>query len=208
MTISDPPSALSRRFLLATGLAAVLNASVFLGPARADASARAQDLVAALSQEMMALLRGGRSDAQLVADFERILSRYGDMQIVAASVLGPPWRGASSAQKQAFTTAFQGYLARKYGKQFRDYDDASVAIRRARDGGKSGVLVETAITRTGRQPFAVEWQVSERSGAPRVVNLIIEGVSLLTNERAEVGALLEASGGNVDRLISTMNAGT
>ncbi len=128
------------------------------------------------------------------------------MPVVAASVLGPPWRGASAAQKSAFVAAFQGYLARKYGGQFRDYQDAKIALVRARDAGKSGVLVETSVTRPGRDPYQVEWQVSERGGAPKVVNLIIEGVSMLTNERAEVGAMLEAAGGSLDKLIAAMRA--
>lgn len=157
-----------------------------------------------LSTELIGLLRSGRSEAQLYADFERLLVRYADLPVVAASALGPPWRAASAAQKTTYVAAFQGYLARKYGKQFRDYQSATIAVVRARDAGRSGVLVETQVTRPGRDGFVVEWQVSERGGAPKVVNLIIEGVSMLTNERAEVGALLEAEGGSLDRLIVRM----
>ncbi len=202
MPISDPLRGASRRGVLALAIGLAAAPSL----AHADAVDRAQALVDAISQEMIALLRAGRSGGQLVADFERILARYGDMPVVASSVLGPPWRGASAAQRQAFVTAFQAYLARKYARQFTDFRGAQVTPVRARDAGRSGVLVETAVTRPGREGFAVEWQVSERGGSPRVVNLIVEGVSMLTNERAEVGALLEASGGNLDRLIAAMQA--
>ncbi len=205
MPISDTlPVLLRRRFLAMATVGA--GAALLPGVARATAAERAQALVASLSTEMIALLQAGRSLGQLVADFERILARYGDMAVVAASVLGPPWRSASPAQKQAFVAAFQTYLARKYGRQFTDYQGAQIAIQRARDAGKSGVLVETTVNRPGREPFVVEWQVSERGGSAKVVNLIIEGVSMLTNERAEVGSLLEAEGGNLDRLIARMRA--
>lgn len=207
MPTSDAPRP-SRRALLAG--AAALGAAALLAPraALADATERAQALVRALSDELIALLKSGRSQAQLFVDFERLLARYGDMPVVAASVLGPPWRSASAAQKQAFVAAFQTYLARKYGRQFTDYQNAQIAIVRARDAGRNGVLVETRVTRPGREGFAVEWQVSERGGAPKVVNLIIEGVSMLTNERAEVAALLEAEGGSIDRLTARMRATT
>jgi phospholipid transport system substrate-binding protein len=201
MPISDP----NRRRFLAFLLAGV-GLAVLPFPARAQATSRAQTLVASLSQELIALLRSGRSEGQLYADFERMLARYGDMPVVAASALGPAWRSAGPAEKSAFVATFQAYLARKYGAQFRDYQDASIEIIRTRDGGKSGVLVETAVSRPGRDPFRVEWQVSERGGSPKVVNLIIEGVSMLTNERAEVGAMLEASGGDIDRLVARMKA--
>lgn len=205
MPISEPGGRRSRRGVLA-GALALAAAALVPSALWAQATERAQALVASLSEAFIALLRLGRSDAQLYGDFERLLARYGDMPVVAASVLGPPWRSASAAQKAAFVAAFQAYLARKYGRQFRDYQDASIAVVRARDAGNAGVLVETRFTRPGRELYRVEWQVSERGGAAKVINLIIEGVSMLTNERAEVGALLEAEGGSIDRLTAQLRA--
>ena len=52
---------------------------------------------------------------------------------------------------------------------------------------------------------ATEQQVSDRSGSAKAVNLIIEGVSLLANERAEIGAMLDAQGGDINGLIAQLN---
>ena len=142
----------------------------------------------------------------MYAGFEAILQRYADMPAVAASVLGPPWRGASAGQKQAFVAAFQRYLSRRYGKQFRAYRNARINVTGARDGGKAGVLVNTTVVRPGQENIAVDWQVSDRSGSARVVNLVIEGVSMLANERAEIGAMLDAQRGSVDGLIKQLGA--
>jgi len=38
------------------------------------------------------------------------------------------------------------------------------------------------------------------------VNLVIEGVSMLANERAEVGAMLDAQKGSVDGLIAQLRS--
>jgi phospholipid transport system substrate-binding protein len=128
------------------------------------------------------------------------------MPAVAASVLGPPWRGASQGQKQAFVSAFQAYVAAKYGAQFRDYQNASISVLGSRDGGKAGVLVQTTAKRPGKENVAIDWQVSARSGSPKVVNLVIEGVSMLASERAQVGAMLDGAGGSVDGLIRELRA--
>lgn len=199
--ISDP----TRRAVLAGGAAALLLA-MLPGPVQASAVSRAEGLVRQLSGELLALITSGRSEAQLYGEFERILARYGDMPAVAGAVVGPAWRNASAAQRDAFVASFQRYLARKYGRQFRDFQQAQIAIARSRDAGNAGVLVETRITRPRQQDLAVDWQVSERSGQPRVVNLIIEGVSMLANERAEIGALLEAQRGSIDALIQALQA--
>jgi len=195
----------SRRALLVGGLA-VLAMAVPARPVSAAASDRAAALVRGLSDDLIAMINSGQSEAQLLRTFEALLARYGDMAVVAASALGPRWRNATAAQKRAFVAAFQTYLARKYGRQFRDYRNARIEIVRVRDAGRSGVLVETTAVRPGQPGIAVEWQVSERGGSPRVVNLIIEGVSMLTNERVEVGAMLEAERGDLDRLIARMRA--
>ena len=76
----------------------------------------------------------------------------------------------------------------------------------ARDGGKAGVLVQTVVVRPGQEDIAVDWQISERSGATKAVNLIIEGVSMLANERAEIGAQLEAKRGDLDALIAQLSS--
>jgi phospholipid transport system substrate-binding protein len=68
------------------------------------------------------------------------------------------------------------------------------------------VLVNTLVVRPGQANIDVDWQISERSGSPKAVNLIIAGVSMLNNERAEIGAMLESQRGSIDGLISRMRA--
>ncbi len=200
MRISESPT---RRGVLA-GLAA---GSVLVAlPAAAQAVGRAQALITDLSAEMTRLVNSGKAASQLYGEFEAILARYADMPAVAASILGPPWRSASEAQKRAFVPAFQHYLSRKYGRQFEQYRDARINVTGAKDAGRSGVLVNTVVVRPGQEDIRVDWQIGERSGRPQAVNLIIEGVSMLANERAEIGAMLEAQGGRLDPLIAQLGA--
>ncbi|WP_299130920.1 phospholipid-binding protein MlaC [uncultured Amaricoccus sp.] len=195
---------IARRDLLAGGAALMLVG--FLGrTAWADAVGGARQLVTALSAELQKMVNSGQAQSGQIATFQQIIGRYADMGPVAASILGQPWRTASPAQKQAFVAAFQSYFSRKYGNTFSQYKNASIEVSGAKDGGKSGVLVSSVVKRPGQANIAVDWQISARSGAPKVVNLIIEGVSMLANERAEVGAMLDAQGGDLDRLIAQMS---
>ena len=194
----------TRRELLAGGAALVFVGA--LGRAAfADATGDATALVTSLSAELQKMVNSGQSQSGQIATFQTIIGRYADMGPVAASVLGQPWRTASPAQKQAFVAAFQSYFARKYGNTFSQYKNASITVTGAKDGGKSGVLVNSVVKRPGQEDIKVDWQISARSGAPKVVNLIIEGVSMLANERAEIGAMLDAQGGSLDGLIAQMS---
>ena len=177
------------------------------GRRAAASTAQAEALVTKLAGELMQLVNSGRSEAQIYAGFEGILARYADMPAVAASVLGPPWRGASAAQKQALRRRVPALpvAALRQAVPRVPRTPASTSTG-ARDGGKAGVLVSTRVVRPGQEDIAVDWQVSDRSGSVRVVNLVIEGVSMLANERAQVGAMLDAQRGSIDGLIAQLNA--
>jgi len=52
----------------------------------------------------------------------------------------------------------------------------------------------------------VEWLVSDQPGHPVVADIVIEGVSLLITQREEIGGMLEARGGDVEKLIADLAA--
>jgi len=52
----------------------------------------------------------------------------------------------------------------------------------------------------GFAPFEVAFRVSNRSGRNLFFDIIIEGISLLSSERVEIGALLDARNGNIAKL--------
>jgi len=62
------------------------------------------------------------------------------------------------------------------------------------------VLVSSQVRKIGQSPFSLDWQVSDRSGQTKLINLIIEGLSLLTSEREEIRGQLAARGGDVGAL--------
>ena len=200
MTVFDGMPVMTRRGVIAAAAALAALPSAAL----ADAVSQATGLVTAIAGELTKMVRSGRSVSQVTKDFERVLAKYGDMPAVAAASLGQPWRSASNSQNQAYVAAFQRYLATKYGRQFHEYKNASMGVTGARDAGKKGVLVNTVVKRPGQESIKVDWQISARSGSPKAVNMWIEGVSMLANERAEIGAMLDAGRGSIDALIAEL----
>ncbi|MEO0914492.1 MAG: ABC transporter substrate-binding protein, partial [Pseudomonadota bacterium] len=100
---------LSRRGFLGT-TAAFAGASLAPASAFAATTDQAVGLVNQIVAELLQVVKSSQSTAQALARFEQIFVRYGDVPVIARSVLGQPWRSTSSAQQQAFITAFRGYL--------------------------------------------------------------------------------------------------
>jgi len=199
-----PISSIDRRAFV-TGLAAAGLLAVTGAPLVAMTQAEARTLIGSVMNEVHEIINSARSEAQMLRDFEGLFSRHGDIPIIARSALGPPARGASAAQLNAFTEAFRGYLARKYGRQFRRFIGARADVTGARQVQNHWEVVST-MTLRGEAPFEVRWHVSDRSGQHRFFNLIIEGVNLLAAERQEIGAMLERRGGSIDRLIQDLRS--
>jgi len=193
----------SRRRALAT-LAAGAAAAGLAPGAHAATTDEAVSLVNRIVEDLTQIVRSSTSEAEALRQFEQMFNRYGDVPIIARSVLGQPWNQMSQSQRQAFVDAFRGYITRKYGSQFREYRDAQVTVTGARDFGEKGVVVSTRVKYGNEAPFTVDWQVSDRSGEPKMFNLLIEGVSMLSSERSEVRALLAQNGNNVDALIADL----
>lgn len=197
-----PSFSIDRRRLLLAGGAAALTPLAPL-PAAALSQAEARALIGRTMEDVHRIINSGQSEAAMLRDFEALFSRYGDVPTIARSVLGPPARAASPAQLSAFTEAFRGYLARKYGRQFRRFIGARAEVLGARPIQSYWEVVST-MTMRGEAPFEVRWHVSDRSGRNLFFNLIIEGVNMLAVERQEVGSMLERRRGNLDALIQDL----
>jgi phospholipid transport system substrate-binding protein len=185
------------------GLAAGIAAAVLPRPAVAMTLPEARGLIERMLVDLMALVNSGRSAQELFPDFEALFARYGDLPVIAQSALGPAARTATPAQMRAFTQAFAGYMARKYGKRFREFVGGSIVVT---GGGPVRTFFEviSTVTMRGEPPFEVRWHVSDRSGRPLFFNMIIEGVNLLATERTEIGAMLDRRRGSIDALIEDL----
>lgn len=188
---------LSRRTFLATGLAASFSAAT---PALALTEGQARGLIQGMIDEINRVIASGKSLGSMVGDFERIFNRYGDTRVIAAYAMGADGRRATNAQKKAFTDAFTGYIARKYGKRFREFEGGRLEVQSV-SRIKTGFEVKTTAFLRGTSPFAVTFHVSDNN---RFFNMYVEGVNMLLTERREVGAMLDRRRGDIDAMIADL----
>lgn len=193
-----------RRTLLAGGLASVLVA----GMPRVSMAASQQDaeqLILKVVGEVQTIINSGRSEASMIQSFQGMFQKYAHVTTIARSLLGPAWKSASAADQKAYMSALQGYLARKYGKQFRSFIGASIEVTNSQDFGRKGIIVESLVKSPKFSTTKVEWHVVESGGQLKFFDLYVAGVKLISTERAEVRTVLDRSGGSVGRLAQALN---
>jgi phospholipid transport system substrate-binding protein len=193
-----------RAFLAGFGAAAGL---VVLGarPAAAFGVGEARTLIDSVVRDVNGIIASGQSEPAMLRAFEALFVRYADVPTIARSALGPAARTASNAEVQAFTRAFQGYIARKYGRRFREFIGGQIEVTDARPLRSYFEVVSIARLR-GQSPFDLRWHVSDRGGRPMFFNIIIEGINMLAAERTEIQAILERRRGSIAALTADLNA--
>jgi len=194
----------SRRSFLLSALA-VTGTMLAPLPARALTEARARGLVDQVVADINAAIDSSGSQAAMIGEFERLFGRYADVGIIARSTLGADARRLSNAQMRAYTEAFRGYVARKYGKRFNEFRGGRIEVNTVREV-KSWHEVRSTAYLPGQSPFEVRFLVSDRSGQDKFFDLFIEGISLRLSEREEIGAMLDRRNGNIDALIQDLRS--
>jgi len=188
-----------RNFLALTGAAAIVPTL----PALALTEASAAQLINTVVNEINKVIDSGKGETAMFREFERIFERYSDTSYIAAYAMGVDGRRATSAQKRAFSKAFQEYVARKYGRRFREFIGGRLEVKGVRQV-KNWFEVDTTAFLQGEAPFTVTFHVSNRSGRDLFFNMFIEGINLLLTERTEIGALIDRNGGNIDAMIQDL----
>jgi len=173
------------------------------GPALALSDSQATTHVNKLVAAINKVISSGKSEARMIKEFEKIFVKYSDVKYLASYALGVEGRRASPNQKKAFAKAFQGYIARKYGKRFREFIGGRLEVLSTKTV-KSHVEVKSVAYLKGQSPFDVTFFVSDKRGKPLFYNMYIEGINMLLTERTEIGAMLDKRKGNIDLLIKDL----
>jgi phospholipid transport system substrate-binding protein len=190
-----------RRFLTAAvALAALgpISASASLPPADAEA------FVEKLVQDLIAILRTADARNTRVEEFLALFRRTTALEDIGRFTMGLNWRAMSDAQKRAFLDAFERYAARAYTNRLGEYTGQTVEVTGSQDVGRRGVLVRSVLKSPDAADVAVEWLVSEKDGAPMLVDIVAEGVSISITQREEFAAMVERRGGDIDRFIADL----
>jgi len=134
---------------------------------------------------------------------EKILPNF-DFERVARLVLGRAWRSASDEQKKEFIVQFRTLLLKTYAVALSKYKDHAIEFKPTRMSDTDEiVIVKTEITQSGGQPIRVNYALSKNSGKWLVFDIVIEGVSLVTNYRSQFSSEIRRNG--MDTLIKKLS---
>ena len=192
----------TRRFVMMSFLGI---AGLYAPPVFAFKKSDAEKLIKDLTNDVLGAVNEQKSEDVLFSRFEEIFSKYADVPLIARKALGPTWRGASKAQRSAYVSAFKGYMARYYGKRFEEFIGSEIIVINSRKTS-GGFLVSSNIILKDGSSYQAQWHVIDARGKYLMYNLFLEGVSVLSDVRVQIGSMLDKRAGSIDRLIEHLNS--
>ena len=126
--------------------------------------------------------------------FEKMLNNHFDKKLIHRAVLGKASKGASESELIRFGKAFDKHIIKVYASQLGVYSNQLFIIDKAFKKGKKDTIVSSHIEHETAPPLRIDWRLRDRGEGTKIIDIAIEGVSLLATKRADFGASIKKGG--------------
>ncbi len=139
-------------------------------------------------------LKAGNKEKAYKITEEKILP-YFDFDRISKLVLGKAWQAATKDEQEAFKKEFRTMLVKTYGSALLKFKDQTLNYKPTRfQPSDEEVLVKTEILKSGAPPLPIDYMLEKDGDSWKVFDIIIEGVSLVTNFRGQFGNEIKQNG--------------
>lgn len=127
-----------------------------------------------------------------------------NFQRMTALAMGKEWNKANVEQKKRLSEEFKTLLVRTYSNALTSYRDQTIRYKPTKlPGGDADVVVRTEILQPGNKPVQLDYSLEKQPEGWKVYDVIVAGVSLVTNYRDTFSQEVRANG--VDGLIQMLS---
>ncbi len=141
-------------------------------------------------------------DKNFLKDFNKVtqfvdqsINPHVDFDKISSLVLGKLWKSATPDEQHRFKKEFQTLLVRTYSRAFSEFKEWSIRFLPSEmEDGATKVVVKTEVLQPGVQPIAVNYRMYLANGEWKAYDIMIEGVSLVTNYRTTFSDEVQTKG--------------
>ncbi len=159
------------------------------------------DILAAMKADKD-LVAGDQKKIEKLAE-EKVLPYFNFPHMTQLAV-GRNWRDASDAQKAALTEQFRTLLVRTYSTSLTQFRNQTIDVKPLKvAAADTEVVVKTQVVQPGGQPIPIDYSMEKTPNGWKVFDVLIDGVSLVTNYRSSFNTEIKAS--SIDGLIKSLS---
>ncbi len=142
-----------------------------------------------------------KNDAKRRQALKKAISTIFDYSEMAKRSLGKYWNVRTDAEKKNFTLLFATLLENSYAGKIESYNNEKIVyIREIPDGDYAEV--KSKVVTAARDEFTLDYRMFKHNGKWMVYDVVIEGVSLVSNYRSQFNKIIASNG--YDKLVKKL----
>ncbi|MGZ4968889.1 MAG: MlaC/ttg2D family ABC transporter substrate-binding protein [Methylobacter sp.] len=157
-----------------------------------------QQIIQSVSTQLQQKLKDKsftRNFARVTQFVDSVVTPHTDFAKIAPLVLGKYWKTATPQEQERFTHEFQTLIIRTYSRAFIEYNDWTIQFTPLDMSDEATkVIVKTQVLQPSLQPVNVDYRMVLSKGEWKVYDIMIEGVSLVTNYRSTFNDEIQTKG--------------
>ena len=199
------------------GMLAIAAGFLVLGPltgpnSAAAAQSSAEQVVQGLADDIWTTLHANGVDESARVDrLMAMLEARTDVDLISRLALGRYWNQLPEAQQKDYQQLFRDVVIRSLARRLNGYTsdakdpiDERFQIQGSAPAGQSDILVRSKVFPRDGQPVALDWRLREGRAGPMIIDVIVEGASMLVSQRSEFAAVIERH--DLDGLLAELRA--
>ena len=156
---------------------------------------RPSQIIERTAEQVLTILNDPeRTVEQRRAEIGEIATARFDFRTMTRLVLGRNWKKLTPEQQDEFVRHFAGFLAVDYGSRVERYEQQSVAVLSERVEPRGDVTVRTKVTGGEFDGAIIDYRMRYRNEDWRIIDVVIEGISLVANFRDQFREVLAREG--------------
>jgi phospholipid transport system substrate-binding protein len=206
-------SMVKRRVFLGPWLVSVLVAAFLLAgfhPRMAQAedfSNGARIFIDTMTEEAITTLTGKEvTKEERSRRFRILMNKHFSIKGIAKFVLGRHLRKASDAEKTDYHRLYEDLMVVTYADRFAKYSGERLLVKRAEMRSTKDVIVYTTMVKAGNgaKPLKVDWRVRKKGETYTIIDVMVEGISMIMTQKSEFSSFIKSSGGNFKALLAEL----
>lgn len=151
------------------------------------------------------IINANVSQAEKDKRFAKLFNQALDLDFIGQFVLGRNWKTATPEQRKEFIAVYRQLNVSTWSKRFDEFKGKKFVFQGTSPSNSKGqIFVNSNVPMDQGEPAKVVWRVREKNGSLKIVDIIIENVSLAITARNEYTAFIKNNPGGVDALIANL----
>ena len=137
--------------------------------------------------------------------FEKLFNSALDLDFIGQFVLGRYWKTATPEQRKAFIKVYRELNVKTWSARFDEFKGKSFKfVGSTPSNSKNQVFINSTVAMGEGEPSKLVLRVKQTCSTFKILDIIIENVSLAITARNEYSAFIKNNAGGIDALIADL----